>query len=150
MKKHFWWVAVVALGLALLGQYIYRYSELSRQMVAQVAYPPVASFAEVVDKASNVVQAEVVSVKAGPDNVTKLDPQSGEPNQESRLPTQHITVRVLSSEKGNTAAGAEMVIHRTGGELQLPTAPEQGSIKGENNPEVVPPPGGGRKPNADS
>lgn len=150
MKKHLWWVVIVALGLALVGQYTYRYSELSRQMVAQVAYPPVASFSEVINKANNVVQAEVISVEAGPDNVTKLDPKSGEPNQESRLPTQLITVRVLSAEKGNTSAGQDLVIHRTGGEIQLPAAPERGSIKGANNPEVVPPPPGGRKPGANS
>lgn len=150
MKKHLWWVAIVALGLALVGQYTYRYSELSRQMIVQVAYPPVASFSEVINKANNVVQAEVISVEAGPDNVTQLDAKSGEPNQESRLPTQRITVRVLSAEKGNTAAGQELIIHRVGGEVQFPAAPERGSIKGEDNPEVVPPPGGLRKPGPDS
>lgn len=150
MKKHLWWVVIVALGFSLVGQYTYRYSEVSKQMVAQAAYPAVADFREVISKANTVVQAEVVSVEAGPDNVTKLDPKSGEPNQESRLPTQRVTVRVLSSEKGNTAAGQELVIHRVGGELRFPTAPERGSIKGENNPETIPPPNALRKPDADS
>lgn len=150
MKKHLWWVAIVALGLALVGQYTYRYSEVSRQMIAQAAYPEVATFSEVINKASNVVQAEVISVEAGPDNVTQLDAKSGEPNQESRLPSQRVTVRVLSSEKGNTSAGQDLVIHRVGGEVQFPAAPQRGSIKGANNPETVPPPGGDRKLGPDS
>ena len=150
MKKHLWWVAIVALGLALVGQYTNRYSEISRQMIVQVAYPEVATFREVLNKANTVVQAEVLSVEAGPDNVTKLDAQSGEPNQESRLPTQRITVRVQSAEKGNAAAGQTLTIHRTGGQVQLPEAPARGSIRGANSPEVVPPPGGANKPAFDS
>ncbi|MEO6458316.1 MAG: hypothetical protein ABIO92_08605 [Chloroflexia bacterium] len=148
MKKHLWWVAIVALGFALVGQYSYRYSELSKEMIVHVAYPPVASFREVTNKASTIVQAEVISIQAGPDNVTKLDPQSGEPNQESRLPTQLITVRVSSAEKGNTSAGQELVIHRTGGEIQSPPIPARGSIRGENRPETLPAPG--TKPGPDS
>jgi hypothetical protein len=149
MKKHLWWVAIVALGLALVGQYYYRYSVVSREMIVQVAYPEVASFREVTNRANNVVQAEVISIAAGPDNVTQLDPKSSEPNHESRLPTQLITVRVQSTEKGNAAAGQELVIHRTGGTLQLPAAPARGSIQGANRPETIPPPAGA-KPGPDS
>ena len=150
MKKQLWWVAIVALGLALAGQYTYRYSDVSSRITLKATYPEVASFQEVINRASNVVQGEVISVEAGPDNVTKLDAKSGEPNQESRLPTQRITLRVQSAEKGNTSAGQDLVIHRTGGELQLPAAPERGSIKGENNPQTVPPPNPGRKLGPDS
>ena len=138
MKKHLWWVAIVALGFALVGQYSYRYSELSKEMIVHVAYPPVASFKEVTNKASTIVQAEVISVQAGPDNVTQLDAQSGEPNQESRLPTQLITLRVQSAEKGNTAAGQELVVHRTGGQIQSPPIPARGRPKSGS----VSPPGG--------
>lgn len=153
MKKQLSWVVIVVLGLALVGQYIYGYSTLNSQSVVHAAYPPMRDFKEVVDKADTIVEGEVVRVEAGPDEVVQLAEPRDEPGGVDRIPSQRVTIRVRNTDKGTASAGQEIVVHRVGGQLQYPAAPQRGSIRGKDNPETLgPPPGqvGDKKPNPDS
>jgi hypothetical protein len=69
------------------------------------------SLAEARNRAQSIVLAQVVSVAAGPDIVTK---ESGEPDGVDRIPTQRVTLKVLHSYKG-VAAGTQLTLFQTGG-----------------------------------
>jgi hypothetical protein len=149
MRKKLWWVGVAVLTLALVGQFVaYTLDHPPALGKAVWAFQP-KSFADVVDNAQTVVQAQVVRVEAGPDIVTKAP---GEPNGEDRIPTQRVTVNVQSVDKGNTSVGQTLVVFRTGGPITTPDAPRRGSIPGSDTPEQLAPPkatGGGKgDPNA--
>src|SRR6266508_6979524 len=135
MKKQLWWLVVAGLTLALVGQYAYNYANISKLSVAHAAWRPVASFRDVVNMASTVVDGDVVSIAAGPDNVVQLDPQSQEPGGADVLPTTRVTIRIRDAAKGNAAAGQQITVQQTGGTVQYPQAPARGSIQGQNSPE---------------
>ncbi len=54
------------------------------------------------------------------------------------VPTQHITVQVLKSDKGSITVGQQLTVFRTGGETTIPAGPPAGTGKGD--PNAAPPP----------
>jgi len=139
MRKYLWWIGATVLALGLVAQYVvYRLDRPGGGNHAVWAFQP-ANFADVVNNSQVIVTAEVVAVEVGPDIVI---PAKGEPNGESRVPTQRIRVRVQDTDKGAASAGQELTIFHTGGVVKVPDAPAPGSINGKNNPEVIPPPKG--------
>jgi hypothetical protein len=110
-KPFFWWAVTGVWMLALVGQYVvYRAEQPSIHAHASWEFSP-KTFADVVNKADTIVEAEVLSSKPGPAIVV---PAKGEPSGQDSIPTEHITVRVLSADKG-ARAGQELTIFRTGG-----------------------------------
>jgi hypothetical protein len=132
MKKQlWWWLGVVVLTLGLAGQIaIYRAEPIS---VAHATWRRVDDFNQVLDISSNVVEAEVVRVARGPDTILDMK-GSIEPSGQDVIPHMDVTMRVLSSDKGGTKAGQEIVVRQTGGEAPTyPQGPAPGT-KGTNNP----------------
>lgn len=70
------------------------------------------SFREARDKATLIVLADVVAVERGPDIVV---PVKGLPNDEDRVPMQHVTVKVAKTYRGQAAAGQTVTLAQTGG-----------------------------------
>ena len=139
MRKYLWWIAAAVLALGLVAQFVvYRMDRPGMANHAVWAFQP-DSFADVVNNSQLVVTTEVVRVDPGPDIVI---PAKGEPNGESRTPSERVTVRVLGTDKGAANAGQELVIFHTGGAMKVPDAPAVGSIDGKNEPEVIAPPAG--------
>jgi hypothetical protein len=125
LKKQLLWLPGAALALALAGQVAIYQAEMPVVTAsASWKFKP-ASLAETRDKASSIVQAEVVSVAPGPDLVV---PASGEPTGEDRLPTQRVQVKVKKAVKGGAKAGDVLEVFQTGGKL-LPS----GQPDGKNN-----------------
>ncbi|HET9493862.1 MAG TPA: hypothetical protein VFR15_06500 [Chloroflexia bacterium] len=125
MKKHFWWVTAVALVLALVGQFLVYYNQ--KPMIAahaSWAFQP-NSFQEVVNEARTIVTGRVESVQKGPDIVVEA---KGEPTGQDVIPTEQITFRVNSAQKGNVGRDQVLTVFRTGGEVTIPQGPAQGSI----------------------
>ena len=119
MKTRLWLAATLVLTLAFVGQVLaYRSMSPSPTVHASWAFHP-KSLREARERAQSIVLAEVVSVAAGPDIVSKVP---AEPNGEARLPTQRITVSVLKSYKGSATAGQQLTLFQTGGTRQN-TAP---------------------------
>jgi hypothetical protein len=125
MKKHFWWVTAAVLAVALAGQFLVYYK--AQPVIAthaSWAFQP-NSFQEVVNEAKAVVTGQVVSVQKGPDIVV---PVKGEPTGQDVIPTEQVSFRVNSVQKGNAAANQQITVFRTGGEVTLPQGPAQGSV----------------------
>src|SRR5262249_22808550 len=117
------WLPAAAFSLALTGQVAY-YRFLETTVVethASWAFKP-KNLAEAQAKANTVVQGEVLSVADGPDIVTKAP---GEPNNEDRIPTQQIKLKVNKVEKGNAKVGQVVDIFQTGG-ATLPSGQPDG------------------------
>ncbi|HSH77926.1 MAG TPA: hypothetical protein VLA19_05260 [Herpetosiphonaceae bacterium] len=113
---------IAALALLLVGQVaVYRL-----QQPARVAHPvwnfQPKNFAEAKNRAQHIVLAEVVNVERGEDLVTEV---KGEPNDEDRLPTQKVTLKVTKGYKG-TANDGTITLFQTGGEVQNPPPPAEG------------------------
>jgi hypothetical protein len=107
------WLPAAAFSLALVGQVAY-YRFVETPVVethASWAFKP-KNLTEAQAKAHTIVQGEVVSVSAGPDIVTKAP---GEPNNEDRIPTQQIKLKVNKVEKGNAKVGQIVDVFQTGG-----------------------------------
>jgi LPXTG-motif cell wall-anchored protein len=139
MRKYLWWIAAAVLALGLVAQFVaYRLDRPGMSNHAVWAFQP-ETFADVVNNSQLVVTAEVVRVDPGADIVV---PAKGEPTGESRIPTQRITVRVESTDKGAANAGQELVIFHTGGVMKTGEAPPVGSLDGKDAPEVIPAPAG--------
>jgi hypothetical protein len=116
MKKQLMWFPALAFALTLGGQAAFYANELpATELHASWKFKP-TSIAEATDFAENIVQAEVVSVQRGADIVTAAP---GEPNNEDRIPTQVVTVKVLDSLKGSHNVGDSIQLFQTGG-LQMP------------------------------
>jgi len=64
------------------------------------------------DRAQTIVLAQVMSVRAGNDIVTR---EPGEPDGVDRIPTQRITVSVLQSYKGTATVHQQLTLFQTGG-----------------------------------
>lgn len=125
MKKYFWWVTAVALVVALAGQFLVYYN--AQPVVAahaSWAFQP-NSFQEVVNEARTIVTGEVVAVQKGPDIVVEA---KGEPSGQDVIPTENITVRVNSVQKGTAGRDQQITVFRTGGEVVIPQGPAQGSM----------------------
>ena len=126
MKKYLLWLPAAALTLALVGQVAY-YRFLETPVIASEAswvYHP-KNLAEARAKADTIVEGQVVSVSRGADIVTAAP---GEPNNEDRIPTQHIQLKVSKVQKGNAKQGQVLDLFQTGG-LSVPT--EQPKGKGD-------------------
>ena len=84
------------------------------------------SFSDITGRATTIVEAQVVSVQAGPDIVTKAP---GEPGGVDRIPTEQITLQVQGSDKGTAQTGQTIQVFRTGsnGEPPAPKNPSQQS-----------------------
>jgi hypothetical protein len=112
MKSNLLLIPAFALALTLGGQvYFYMNETPTTELHASWAFKP-RNLDEAKDKAENIVEAEVVSVKAGADIITQAD---GEPNGEDRIPTQVVTLKVLKSHKGKHKAGDSIELFQTGG-----------------------------------
>jgi len=123
MKKQLLWLPAVAMTLALTGQVAY-YRFVDTPVVethASWAFHP-NTMAEAQAKASTIVQGQVVSVAAGPDIVTFA---KGEANDEDRIPTQHVQLKVSKVNKGNAKVGQILDVFQTGG-LLAPTGQPDG------------------------
>lgn len=70
------------------------------------------SFREARDKATLIVLAEVVKVERGPDAVVQV---KGLPNDEDRVPMQHVTVKVAKTYRGQAVTGETVTLAQTGG-----------------------------------
>lgn len=70
------------------------------------------SFREARDKATLAVLADVVAVERGPDIVV---PVKGLPNDEDRVPMQHVTVKVAKTYRGGAVTGETVALAQTGG-----------------------------------
>lgn len=70
------------------------------------------SFQEARDKATLIILADVVSVERGPDAVAQVQ---GLPNNEDRMPMQHITLKVAKTYRGQAERGQTLTIAETGG-----------------------------------
>jgi hypothetical protein len=117
------WLPAAAFSLALAGQVGY-YAFGQPPVVethASWAFKP-KNLAEAQAKAHTIVEGEVVSVAAGADIVTKAP---GEPNNEDRIPTQQIKLKVNKVQKGNVKVGQVVDIFQTGG-VTLPTGQPDG------------------------
>ena len=117
------WLPAAAFSLALAGQAAY-YGFVETPVVetdASWAFKP-KNLAEAQAKAHTIVEGEVISVAAGQDIVTKAP---GEPNNEDRIPTQQIKLRVNKVQKGNAKVGQVVDIFQTGG-VALPTGQPDG------------------------
>ena len=79
--------------------------------------------AEVRAKSKDIVLAQVVSVKRGPDIVTK---QPNEPSGEDRIATSRISVKVLQPYKGAYKAGQTVTLFQTGASMDDPAPPKEG------------------------
>jgi len=79
--------------------------------------------AEVRAKSKDIVLARVVSVKRGPDIVTK---QANEPSGEDRIATSRISVQVVRSYKGADKAGQTVTLFQTGASMDDPAPPKEG------------------------
>src|SRR3954451_6478201 len=100
MKSRYGWIAGAALALALGGQGAYYHAQRPAVNVDASWFNHPKSLAEAKSKSSAIVLAQVVSAQRGADLVTVA---KGEPNDEDRIPTQQITVRVLKGYKGAKA-----------------------------------------------
>lgn len=128
MRKHLLFLPVAALALMLGGQAAYYAIEPPTTTVhASWAFRP-QSLGEARGKADSIVHAEVLKVERGNDIVTAAP---GEPNNEDRIPTQRVTLKVLKSLKGPQKAGDTIELFQTGG-LQLPSAPSDGPGKDQS------------------
>lgn len=116
MRLSLWVIVVVALALGLVGQTTARGSQHSDAAdegglhFIWEFYPK--SFREARDKATLIVLADVVAVERGPDIVV---PVKGLPNDEDRVPMQHITVKVAKTYQGQAAPGQTVTLAQTGG-----------------------------------
>jgi hypothetical protein len=123
MKKHLWWLAAVALSLGLVAQYmVYRAEQPSIVGHASWVSQP-ESFAELTAASSDIVEGEVVAINPGKPITVAV---KGEPTGQDVIPTENITVRVISAQKGDAKAGQELVVFRTGGRVELPAGPPRG------------------------
>jgi len=123
MKKHLLWLPAAAFALALAGQVgFYRYLDVPvAESHASWAFAP-KDLNDAKGHAKQIVEGDVVSVAAGPDIVT---PAKGEPNDEDRIPTQHVQLKVTKSYKGNAKSGDVLDLFQTGG-LTAPTGQPDG------------------------
>ena len=136
------WVAAGIMALTLVGQYVvYRTAPITAYGHASWDFHP-TSFAEVINQADSVVVGEVTKIEAGQPIVV---PAKGEPSGQDSIPTERITVRVEGSAKGETAAGSEVIVFRTGGQVQIPAGPPQtGAVDPGKGTERLAEPSGGK------
>jgi hypothetical protein len=121
MKKHLLWVPAAALMVALAGQFaVYRFSMPTVTLHASWAYNP-RSVQEASERATNIVQAEILRVDPGKDIVTRL-PE--EPSGEDRIPTQLVTLKVVRSLKGGLREGQMVQMFQTGGVVLPQVGPD--------------------------
>src|SRR5438309_7215312 len=102
MKKQLLWLPAAAFSLLLAGQVAY-YAFGETPVVSTEAswnFHP-KNLGEAQAKAHTIIQGQVISVSPGVDIVTKAP---GEPNNEDRIPTQHIQLKVTEATKGNAKA----------------------------------------------
>jgi hypothetical protein len=92
-----------------------------------------ATLREARDHAKTIVFAQVVAVGRGEDIITA---QSGEPDGFDRIPTQRVTIEVITSYKGNAKAGERLTLFQTGGQL-LPAAPAKGTQADTHIPQMI-------------
>jgi hypothetical protein len=113
MKKQLLWLPAVAFALAIASQVgFYRYLDVPvAESHASWTFAP-KDLNEARNHAQSIVEGDVVSVAAGPDIVT---PAKGEPNDEDRIPTQHIQLKVTKAYKGNAKSGQVLDLFQTGG-----------------------------------
>ena len=111
-----WMIATVVLALSLVAQVtahdIEQQAEGDGRAIHFVweFYPK--SFREARDKATVIVLADVVKVERGPDAVVSV---KGLPNNEDRVPMQHVTVKVAKTYRGQAVTGGTMTLAQTGG-----------------------------------
>lgn len=112
MKTRLGWILIGVLSLALVGQVVaYRLQTPASTMRASWTFRP-KTLAEARGKATAIVLAEVVTAERGEDLVA---PAKGEPNDEDRIPTQRITLKVLKGYKGAAKSGQTLTLFQTGG-----------------------------------
>jgi len=130
LTRHLPWLPVAGLTLALLGQTtFYRFVETPTTVLHASWYNSPTDLSTASAKAPIIVEAEVVRVERGDDIVT---PAKGEPNDEDRIPTQRVTLKVLKSLKGILKEGEAVQLFQTGGELRLPNYGPEGPPKDQN------------------
>jgi hypothetical protein len=123
MKKQLLWLPAAAFSLALVGQaafYAFGETPVVTTEASWNFHPK--DLAEAQAKAKTIVQGQVLSVTSGADIVTKAP---GEPNNEDRIPTQHIQLKVSKVSKGSAKVGQVVDVFQTGG-LTVPTTQPDG------------------------
>uniref|UniRef100_UPI00397C62FF hypothetical protein n=1 Tax=Salmonella sp. SAL4447 TaxID=3159902 RepID=UPI00397C62FF len=70
---------------------------------------PYNSFTEVTDAGTAIVEAEVISVAKGPDEIVSLA-GSVEPSGQDVIPHQDARLRVINSVEGSIPAGSEITV----------------------------------------
>ncbi|WP_412542955.1 hypothetical protein R8Z50_10875 [Longispora sp. K20-0274] len=103
--------AVAAIGLGAQAATAGGSEGVTVPLRATWAYQP-HSLTEARDTAQTIVLADVVGIQRGPDIVTA---QPGEPDGVDRVPTQRVTLRVVTSYKGAVRAGEQLTLFQTGG-----------------------------------
>jgi hypothetical protein len=107
-------VGALALGAVIAQSAVYGNAADERPTVtihASWDFHP-QTLKEARDHAQTIVLAQVVSVRAGDDIVTR---EPGEPDGVDRIPTQRVTVTVLQSFKGTATANQQLTLFQTGG-----------------------------------
>jgi hypothetical protein len=125
--------AAVTLTVGAVTQVaVYRRAPSTVTMHASWQFHP-QSVSQLRARAQSIVLGEVVSVRRGDDIVTQ---QPGEPDGVDRIPTRRVTVRVITSYKGQAAPGTQLTLFQTGG-IVLPHAPEPGEAAHTNVQQLV-------------
>lgn len=136
--KQFVWVPAAALAVTLGAQVLHYRSEPPITIgAASWRFVP-QSVEEASAQAHTIVRAQVVKVERGQD---LLVPARGEPTGEDRIPTQKVTVKVQEALKGNAAAGSELTLFQTGGDLAAEPPASAGADRGAAPAEQLEAPG---------
>jgi hypothetical protein len=122
MKTRLWWAMTLVLTLLFGGQLVANQLRPAPTLHASWAFQP-KNMREARDKAQSIVLAEVVAVAPGDDIVTAAP---GESNNEDRIPTQKITMRVIKSYKGDAKAEQQLTLFQTGGTVVAPVEVAEG------------------------
>jgi hypothetical protein len=89
---------------------------------------------QVITRAQQIVLGKVTSITAGPPIVTA---EPGEPGGVDRIPTQRITVTVVTGYKGTATAGQQLTLFQTGGSVTQQAAPAKGKAARSTVQQVV-------------
>ncbi len=121
MRTKLWLIATSVLALALVAQLaVFASQPRSRVLHATWMNNP-KSLKEARAMAKSIALVEVTAVEQGEDLV---EPVKGEPNDEDRIPTQRVTVKVIKAYKGGFKADEVVTLFQTGGKKAQPPAVE--------------------------
>jgi hypothetical protein len=106
MKKIVLPTAVLVLSLTLVGQ-LFSHT-IPTMLVSMSRVPQPESFEKFVNESADIVLADVVSVKQGPDFVAPIEGT----NDFHRVPSQRILVQVVKGYKGKVIQGQTLTLYQ--------------------------------------